>query len=417
MATASDKYYKRLNRQRALPANDISTSNFTPATFEAGVFTPQKEDMSLLQRSLATLDERKEKTDQQRAAIKAALSKVNLNEADSAWKQQYIDGIVSRIDKAAQFGDYSAALEEATILAGDAVSDPELLARVQRNEQYQTWRKDIENRAIEGKIDRRTADRILEQNPYNFIARTDNNGNIVGGYNWNDTGGAGGNRVETPINKISLEPLFKEVDSIVAQHVEGGAGITSRDEKGKVVSNYSTKAAFATKTSSTVSYKDEKVIQSVFNELVKMHPELTSYLEQMKKDDAWEIQKLEQSIANATTDSPTLASDKEKLEELRRNLYTDNGLGIKSNADYLFERSDNSLKAMAYRNYTGDISISGGKKSNNSADDDVVTPEGPLKNTTFGGQGKVVEGTTPSYGGTTDRFNDYVTQGLSVLMP
>ena len=366
--------------------------------------------------SLNKITQQHEKALEQRAAIKAAISKINLNEADSEWKENFINDISSQIDNAAQFGNYSTALTTATTLAGDAISNPELLARAQRNEQYQAWRKDVESRAIEGKIDKRTADRILEQNPYNFVPRTDASGKVVGGYNWNDTGGVGGGAVETPVNKISLEPLFKEVDAIVAQHVEGGAGITSRNEKGEVVSNYATDAAFATKSSSTVSYKDEKVIQGVFDELVKMHPELVAYLEQMKKDDAWEIQKLEQTIANATEDSPMLAADRQKLEELRKNLYTDNGLGIKSNADYLFERSNRSLKAMAYRNYTSDISISGSASSSRTPNGPTGDgQDGPLKNTDFGGSGKTAEDNKPQIKSSNDKFNDWVNDGLRSL--
>ena len=366
--------------------------------------------------SLNKITQQHEKALEEENNILAAINNVPLNEADAPYKQQLLDYVKDRVSKASRFGNLSYALTDVKQLAGEVASNAELFARAERNKQYQTWRKDLENRAIEGKIDKRTADRILEQNPYNFIPRIDNNGNVIGGYNWNDTGGVGGGAVEIPVNKISLEPLFKEVDAIVAQHVEGGAGITSRNEKGEVVSNYATNAAFATKSSSTVSYKDEKTIQSVFDELVKMHPELVAYLEQMKKDDAWEIKKLEQTIANTTEDSPMLAADRQKLEELRKNLYTDNGLGIKSNADYLFERSNRSLKAMAYRNYNSDISITGGpsssKNTNTSTENDS---DGPLKNTDFGGSGKVAEKNKPKMKGSTDKFRDIVTDVLSSL--
>ena len=400
-----------------LPKITLQTASLNPSAFQAAVFTPQKEDMSLLQRSMAMLDERKEKTDQQRAAIKAAISKVNLNQADSEWKQNFINDISKRIDNAAQFGDYSAALEEATVLAGDAISNPELLARAKRNEEYQAWRKDIEDRAISGKIDKRTADRILEQNPYSFYPRINTNtGEVIGGYAWNDTGGINKGPVEVPVNKISLEPLFKEVDSIVAQHIQGGAGITSRNAKGEVVDNYSTDAAFSTKSSSTISYKDEKTLHSVFNELVKMHPELMAYIDQMKKDDFWEIEKLQKQIDSYDANSPTLIADKEKLAELKKSLYTDNGLGIKSNADYLFDRSNTSIKAMSYRNYTGDISISGGRSSSlTPTNTSIDGGDGQLENTNFGGDGKTAETKKPNLNEAHDRFKSFVKGTLNSL--
>ena len=68
MARDIDLYNRNIGRGSRIPNIGIGVgqSGFTPATFQAGVFTPQKEDMSLLQRSLATLDERKEKTDPRR---------------------------------------------------------------------------------------------------------------------------------------------------------------------------------------------------------------------------------------------------------------------------------------------------------------------------------------------------------------
>ena len=85
--------------------------------------------MSLLQHSIDKLDERKEKTDQQTAIIAKALGEIQLNEEDSLWKSDYINKIKSKINSAAQFGDYSTDLEVATRLAGESIVDPELRGR------------------------------------------------------------------------------------------------------------------------------------------------------------------------------------------------------------------------------------------------------------------------------------------------
>ena len=108
----------------------LGNISFNPATFQGTVFTPQQENMSLLQHSIETLDARKEKTDQQRSAIISAINNLKLNQAEDKWKYDYANRIKSKIDSAIQFGDYSNALEVATKLAGDEIGRASCRERV-----------------------------------------------------------------------------------------------------------------------------------------------------------------------------------------------------------------------------------------------------------------------------------------------
>lgn len=161
----------------------ISLGNiaFNPATFQGAVFTPQQENMSLLQRSIETLDARKEKTDQQRSAIVSAINNLKLNQAEDKWKYDYANRIKSKIDSAIQFGDYSNALEVATKLAGDAVSSPEVLGRLRANEQYEKEVQTQQARRDRGDISQATYKWWMKNNPYKYQDNYDDNGNIVGG--------------------------------------------------------------------------------------------------------------------------------------------------------------------------------------------------------------------------------------------
>ena len=92
-----------------MPIQDrkISLGNavFNPATFQGAAFTPQQENMSLLQHSIDKLDERKEKTDQQTAAIMSAINNLKLHQSEDKWKYDYAKRIKDKINSAAQFGD------------------------------------------------------------------------------------------------------------------------------------------------------------------------------------------------------------------------------------------------------------------------------------------------------------------------
>lgn len=176
-------YNRNVGRGSRIPSIGLGagTSGFAPATFQAGVFTPQKEDMSLLQRSLQTLDERKERTDQQRSAIMSAIGKLKLNAAEDKWKYDYANRIGAQIDSAAQFGDYSTALETATRLAGEAITSPEVIGRVRANEQYEKEVQTQQARRDRGDISQATYKWWMKNNPYKYQDNYDDNGNIVGG--------------------------------------------------------------------------------------------------------------------------------------------------------------------------------------------------------------------------------------------
>lgn len=213
------------------PKYTLKTASLNPVGFQAAVYTPQKEDMSLLQRSFAIMDERKERTDQQRAAITKALADVKLNAKEDAWKQNYIDDISKRIDSAAQFGDYSAALETATRLAGESLSDPALKGRIRANEQYEEEIKRQKARVDRGDIGQNTYAWWLKNNPYQYTDIRDDKGNIIGGTEYEPT--------SRPVNDINwasaamaafkmVTPykMSKSTDGSTTVHNTTGAAIT-----------------------------------------------------------------------------------------------------------------------------------------------------------------------------------------------
>ena len=167
----------------AIQDRKISLGNvvFNPATFQGVVFTPQQENMSLLQHSIDKLDERKEKTDQQTATIMSAINNLKLHQSEDKWKYDYAKRIKDKINSAAQFGDWSAAYETATRLAGEAVTSPEVLGRVRANAQYEKEDQIQQARRDRKDISQATYDWWAKRNQYSYQDKYDNNGNIIGG--------------------------------------------------------------------------------------------------------------------------------------------------------------------------------------------------------------------------------------------
>ena len=351
MPNYSDRYYKNLNRQRAIPNVSLAAGGFTPAAFTPFVYAPKEFDVTPLQRSLAILDERKEKTDQQRAAITAAFSKVNLNEADTEWKQNFINSISARIDSAAQFGDYSAALEEATRLAGEAVSDPELLAREKENENYQTWKKSLDSLYLNNKIDKNTRDYFNDKVQYQF------NGTYEDGkfktYSLTD--------YETPVQQIDLSGLFSWVGQTVAEQSGSSQGVGAVTSTGGKTEYYSPDAAVLSHSGQGYSRKDLATINAVWDEAIKRHHEAIAYLQQQMDVNQWLLDKAERDLENPDLDRNTRIKLEAEADRLRKDLYQDgNESKPYTTQEYLYNASKNTLKAMSYNRVNTTFSVSGG---------------------------------------------------------
>lgn len=289
MPNYSDRYYKSLNRQHSIPNTQLVAGGFTPAAFTPFVYTPKEFDVTPLQKSLATLDERKERTDQQRAAIMSALGNLKLGPEEDKWKADYANRISKRIDAAAQFGDYSAALEEATRMAGEALSNPEVTSRVRYHEDREKWLINLENRAARGEIDSDTLARAKYENAYNYQDTYDNNGNIIGGTAWNAT--------FEPVKDLNLSQVMAEIKSLVtpSSKAKSGKGGTSQvylDAQGNQTTDASkARGVFSTVSGGGSSHSETGVTAQqwadAYDAWLRMHPEAARQFEQKRQNNIW----------------------------------------------------------------------------------------------------------------------------------
>ncbi len=162
----------------------LGTVAFNPATFQGAVFTPQQENMSLLQHSIDKLDERKEKTDIQKANIAEAFSKIRDLLPDNEETNKYItdnqNRIMGTIDSMINLGDYSAALSSARTLASTFMASPEYNARIKEHKQRNIWLESLNKSNVDNYIKEYYIDTYKDKN--NFTR--DENGNITGTAGW-----------------------------------------------------------------------------------------------------------------------------------------------------------------------------------------------------------------------------------------
>lgn len=174
--------------------------------------------------TLDKITQQHEKAVEQRAAIQSALANIKLNAAEDEWKQNYINDINKQIDNAAQFGNYSTALTTATRLAGEAMSNPALRGRMRANEQYEEEIKRQKARVDRGDISQNTYAWWLKNNPYQYSDIKDDNGNIIGGTEYEP--------ISRPVNDINWASAAMAAFKMVTPYKnstsnQGGSSVTN----------------------------------------------------------------------------------------------------------------------------------------------------------------------------------------------
>lgn len=327
----------------------LGTVAFNPATFQGAVFTPQQENMSLLQHSIDKLDERKEKTDQQTAAIMSAINNVKLDSSENNWKRDYVNSIKNKINSAAQFGDYSSALETATRLAGEAVTSPELLGRQRYYEEREKWLEELKNRNARGEIDSDTYNRAVAQNAYSYSDTYDDKGNITGGISWNPA--------FNPVKDLDLGQVMREIKALVTP--SSRANQTTRansaiylNEKGEQTTNIDeARAVFSRSTggSSSSSYTGvtAKEWADAYDAWVSQHPEAIAQFEQKRQNVMWNYKQniIKSADTNISEEERKIADD--TATNLYQTLIDDDG-GLLTTKNYARSITSPMFKVMAY---------------------------------------------------------------------
>lgn len=327
----------------------LGTVAFNPATFQGAVFTPQQENMSLLQHSIDKLDERKEKTDQQTAAIMSAINNVKLDSSENNWKRDYVNRIKNKINSAAQFGDYSSALETATRLAGEAVTSPELLGRQRYYEEREKWLEELKNRNARGEIDSDTYNRAVAQNTYNYSDTYDDKGNITGGISWNPA--------FNPVKDLDLGQVMREIKALVtpssrANQITRANSAIYLNEKGEQTTNIDeARAVFSRSTggSSSSSYTGvtAKEWADAYDAWVSQHPEAIAQFEQKRQNVMWNYKQniIKSADTNISEEERKIADD--TANNLYQTLIDDDG-GLLTTKNYARSITSPMFKVMAY---------------------------------------------------------------------
>lgn len=313
---------------------------------------PVRANIEALSQALNKIDERSDKAIQQKSAITNAIGQLKLNAAEDKWKYDYAKRIEQKINDAAQYGDYSRALDVATEFAGSATSSPEVIGRIRANEAYEKKKGEVESLANSGVISGLTKERWLAQNKYAYEDIRDENDNIVGGTDWK----AGWD----PVKKVDMSRLVTLAGQLAAPVKRATSSTSQRsvsDEQG--IGNGGTKAPEGLRsvktsysTSSGSSFQRETLtkqkIDEIYNKLFALDPDNMNALIQQFDDVQWKVNQLKDEL-NTTTDPEKRKTLQNSIDSFGNDIYDVNGQPLKIK-EYMLSKIGVITKNMAYDN-------------------------------------------------------------------
>lgn len=332
--------------QMSLKQATLAQGNFTPI-----VYTPQTEDLSLLQRSLAQLEARQTSAAEQQAKFNETAAKLQtlVNPEEKQWVYDYINKQSAGFKNSIESGDYGAALRQATNAGSNLLSTPEAIGRIKAQEQYQQEVKTQQARRDKGEISQNTYDWWLSNNPYKYEDTYDSEGNVIGG-----TAYVASSLPVADINWAAQAQIaFKMITPY--KKTTGGTSSVTSDKPGDKVGDNIVSSEYGYSASSGGTHTVEKVtkqqILDNIEDLLSSTPDGYRQAEQAFDVATYETNKMVKQYEELIAKDPTSEQAKnlgQKLEARRKLMYK-NGSPIDYKEYYARMVTDNAFaEGLAY---------------------------------------------------------------------
>lgn len=284
-----------------------------------------KVDLEILNKSYNTLEQGHKEAVKAASDLEVAMANLDLNEAESEWRQQKINEIKQTVADNTIYGNSYAALDNIIMQAGDLYSDQGMIGRLQAQKDYKAFRERVEN---DKTLPQDYKDYYLENNSYYYEDTYDKNGNIIGGTKWSPN--------SSPTAIVPLSQLVVQGISIAAK--ESGNGTMTRwiDSNGNITTDPN-KAfdgeVYNTTTNKWERLSREKIWQGI-NAMIESTPGAKESIKQDYDVAIWKHDKTVKSNNGARVIDDV--TDK-------------NGIPL-NEKDYLLKRIDPALQAASFYN-------------------------------------------------------------------
>lgn len=284
-------------------------------------------DLNTLGKTYDTLEQGHKEAVKAASDLEVTMANLDLNEAESEWRQQKINEIKETVAENTIYGNSYAALDDIIAKAGNLASDQGMIGRLQAQKDYKAFREKVEN---DKTLPQDYKDYYLENNPYHYEDTYDKNGNIIGGTKWTPN--------SSPTAIVPLSQLVVQGISIAAKESGGGTMTRWLDSNGKVTTDPS-KAFDGEVYNNTTNQWERLSREKIWQGINSMIASTPGAIESIKQD--YNVARWRHNKAVQANNNKPFASD-----------VSDNNGVYLSEEEYLRKRIDPAVQAASYYNST-----------------------------------------------------------------
>lgn len=282
-------------------------------------------DLNTLGKTYDTLEQGHKEAVKAASDLEVTMANLDLNEAESEWRQQKINEIKQTVADNTIYGNSYAALDDIISKAGNLASDQGMIGRLQAQKDYKAFRERVEN---DKTLPQDYKDYYLENNPYHYEDTYDKNGNIIGGTKWTPN--------SSPTAIVPLSQLIVQGISIAAKESGGGTMTRWLDSNGHITTDPS-KAFDGEVYNSTTNQWERLSREKIWQGINSMIASTPGAIESIKQD---------YNVAKWRHDKAVKANNNKPFES---DVTDANGIYL-SEEQYLHKRVDPAVQAASYYN-------------------------------------------------------------------
>lgn len=286
-------------------------------------------DLTVLGNTYNTLQQGHIKALELKTQLETAVSQLEMDPSEDAYKAQLVDGITKAVDENAIGGNMYYSIPELIKQQGNIAKNPGVLGRVRANAARKAFIGEVNKMDIDEDIKAMA----IEMSPYYYEDKYDTKGNVIGGSEW-----APG---YTPVKQIDFNKLITDAIKIAHPDKGKGTGAIFMDSDGNRYSQYVDGTDAYVWSESTMEYErlsPDKLQAAILN-AIQNTPGAMASLNQDRIVGLWKSGKIDENEENAL--QKKIAASNGALDE--------NG-SEKSFSRYIYDRINPSIYAAQYDN-------------------------------------------------------------------
>lgn len=311
-------------------------------------------DLEVLGRTYNTLEEGHKEAVKAASNLRTAVAQLDMNEAEDDYKQALVQSIEDTIDENTVFGNSYAALDDIVAKAGNISSNQGVLGRLRAQQDYKAFKNRVEN---DKTLPQRYKDYYLENNPYYYEDKFDENGNVVGGTKWIPN--------TSPTNVVPLNKLISQGIQWAAKEKGGGNITRFIDVNGNITADPT--QAYDGELFNTTTQQWERLTREKIWQGIRASIDSTPGAKESLKQD-YDVAVWAHNKQVAANDGKPVVSE-----------VTDTNGKLLEEDQYLFKRIDPAVQAANYYNSTTSTTYGQGLATYKSAQAKAKAAEDELR--------------------------------------